>query len=233
MVARMLQYLYYGKYDVTNVTADLTRILDKAASKVILNGASPTQDLNFEVHAAVYAMAVRFDIPALKATSASNFICEMRSEKFNIADLVSAINTVYTTTPDNDLSLRKWVVYRAQQIKHVLVRYDDFRTVLQNHPDFAWDFAMKYARANFVFCSHCNNTIDLVQCKCGFYGMCGSPTCTAQTITALVCTGCSMPGTLQREVPPLEKNIMLGELGRTDEPDAEASFNKQEKTVIS
>ena len=231
MVARMLQCLYYGRYDVTNVAPDLTRILDRAASKVILDDVSPTQNFDFEVHAAVYAMAVRFDIPSLKSISASNFICELRSEKFGIADLVSAINTVYTTTPENDLTLRQWVVYRAQKIEHVLVRYDDFRAMLKEHPDFALDFAMKYARANFLFCSHCNNIIDLVQCRCGFHGMCGNPTCTAQIMTVLVCTGCSMHGTLQREVPPLHKNIELGKLGRTDEPDA--PFKKQEKTMIS
>ena len=202
MVARMLQYLYYGEYDVTNNAAGLTLILDNAASKVIVDNTIPAQDFDFVVHAAVYAMAVRLDIPALKAASASIFVT--RSKEFSIGDLVVAINTVYTTTQDNDPSLRKWVVYRAQKFKHVLFRYDDFETALREHSDFAWDFAMKYARGNFLWCSHCNDTIDLVQCQCGFYGMCGNAYCTAQTIKVLKCKQCGIVGTLQREIPRLK-----------------------------
>lgn len=220
MVARMLQYLYNGHYDVINVAADLTRILDKSSKGIILDDAILTQDFDFEVHAAVYALAGRFEIPALKALSASNFVSELRSKNFSIADLISAIEIVYSTTPGNDTGLRKWVVYRAQQFEQELVRHEAFEIAFKEQPEFAWDFATKYARANSLWCSHCNDTIDLVECRCGFYGMCGDPICATERTDALRCTRCEFWGMLRRNVPQLEGIILLGELGRTDEPDA-------------
>ena len=229
MIARMIQYLYYGEYDVMNVAAGLTRILDKASSKVILDDAMFAQDFDFEVHADMYAMADRFEIPALKALSAKNFVCEVRSKNFSIADLVSAIEYVYSSTPENDFGLRKWVVYRAQQVEHELIRHKDFETALKYHPDFAWDFATKYAKANYLWCSHCKDTIDLVECRCGFQGMCGDATCATGVPAALQCTRCEKWGKLHREVPALKENITLGELGRTDEPNAPIKRNSKKR----
>lgn len=216
----MIQYLYYGEYDVINFAAGLTRILDKASSAVILDDAILAQDFDFEVHANVYAMADRFEISALKVLSATNFVIELRSKNFSIADLVSAIDFVYSTTPDNDFGLRKWVVYRAQQVEHELIRHPDFEGALKEHPDFAWDFATKYAKANYLWCTHCKDTIHLVECRCGFHGMCGDPICATEVVVALRCTGCELWGKLRREVPQVEENVTLGELGRTDEPEA-------------
>ncbi|ERF68880.1 hypothetical protein EPUS_04532 [Endocarpon pusillum Z07020] len=233
LIARMIQYLYYGKYDVLNVAAGLTRILDKASSKVILDDAIFAQDFDFEVHADMYAMADRFEIPALKALSAKNFVYEVRSKNFSIADLVSAIDFVYNTTPENDFGLRKWVAYRAQQVEHELVRHEDFKTALKDHPDFAWDFATKYAKANYLWCSHCKDTIDLVECRCGFSGMCGDATCATGAPAALQCTRCKNWGKLQRELPPLKENLTLGELGRTDEPNAPIKRSPKKKRRLS
>ena len=220
IIARLMQYLYTGEYDVINFAPCLSRILGNASSQITFDDAILSQDYDFEVHAQVYAMAGRFEVPALQATSAANFIFELRSKNFSIADLVSAIDVVYATTPEYDFGLRKWVVYRAQQFQHELVRHDDFQTALKEHPDFAWDFATKYARANYLWCSHCNDMIDLVECRCGFYGMCGDPLCGTQATAALRCTRCENHGKLKRDVPRLEDNIRLGELGRTDEPEA-------------
>lgn len=227
MLARMLQYLYYGHYDVINIAAGLTRILDKAFPNVILDDAVLAQDFDFEVHANVYAMADRFEIQALKAVSATNFVFELRSKNFSIADLVSAIDFVYSTTPENDCGLRKWVVYRAQQVERELIRHDGFEMALKDHADFAWDFATKYAKANYLWCSNCKDTIDLVECRCGYHGMCGDPLCATEVVTSLRCTNCELWGKLRREVPRLEENLTLGELGRTDQPNA--PFRKSQK----
>jgi hypothetical protein len=109
MIARMLQYLYCSEYDVINLSAGLTSILDKASSQIILDDAFLAQYLDFEIHAQVYAIADRFDILALKAIGATNFVSKLRSKNFSTADLVSAIEFVYTTTPENEFGLRKWV----------------------------------------------------------------------------------------------------------------------------
>jgi hypothetical protein len=220
MIARMLQYLYCGEYDVINLSAGLTSILDKASSQIILDDAILAQGFDFEVHAQVYAMADRFEIPALKTIGATNFVSELRSKNFSIADLVSAIGFVYTTTPENGFGLRKWVVYRAQQFEQELVRYEGFENALKDHANFAWDFASKCARANYLWCCHCKDIIDLVECQCGFQGMCGDPVCATEVPAALRCTRCEFWGMLRRDMPRLEENITLGELGRTDEPDA-------------
>lgn len=233
MIARMLQYFYHGEYDVINIAAGLVGILDNASSDVIFDDATLSQDFDFEVHAQVYAMATRFEIPALKTISAANFVVELRSKNFSVADLVSAVNIVYTTTPEGDFGLRKWVVYRSQQFEHELVRHNDFETALKEHADFAWDFATKYAKANYLWCSHCQDTIDLVECKCGFFGMCGDPLCATQATEALRCTRCQLWGKFQREVPRLEVNFTLGELGRTDEPEAPIKRTPKKKKRFS
>lgn len=233
MVARMLQYLYYGHYDVINVAAGINHILDMAAPNIILDDAILSQDFDFEIHAALYAMAGRFEIPSLQTFSAAHFVSELRCKNFSIADLVSAIDTVYTTTPDSDHGLRKWVVYRAQQSEHELVRSNDFEMVLKDHADFAWDFATKYAKANYLWCSNCNGSVDLVECRCGFYGMCGDPICATEETAGLRCTTCEQWGKLQRDMPQLEENISLQELGRTDEPNAPTRKVSRKRRRIS
>lgn len=229
MIARMLQYLYRGGYDVVNIAADLCKILDKASCETIFDDAMLAQNYDFEVHAETYAVAHRFGIPDLKALSAANFVSELRSKNFSAADIISAIDIVYTTTPDYDFSLRKWVVYRAQVSEHELSRHDDFKAALKEHPDFAWDFATKYARANYLWCCHCKDTIDLVECQCGFWGMCGDPLCATEKPAALRCTRCELWGMLRREIPRLEENFDLGELGRTDRPDAPIKKGSKKK----
>jgi hypothetical protein len=220
MIARMLQFLYHGSYDILNIATGLTRLLDKSSPTVVEDDIIPAQDFDFETHAAMYAIADRFEIPALKAVSETHFVSELRSKHFSVADLVSAIDLVYTTTPESDHGLRKWVVYRAQQIESELVRHDDFKAVLKGQPDFAWDFATRYAKANYLWCAYCKDTIDLVECRCGFAGMCGDPICKEGAAARLRCTRCEYWGILRREVPRLEGNVKLGELGRTDVPDA-------------
>jgi hypothetical protein len=165
-------------------------------------------------------MADRFEIPALKAIGATNFVSELRFKNFSIADLISAIKFVYTNTPENDFGLRKWVVYRAQQFEQEFARHERFENTLKDHADFAWDVATKYAKANYLWCCHCKDIIDHVEGRCGFYGMCGDALCATKVPAALRCTRCEFWGILRREVPRLEENITPGELGRTDEPDA-------------
>lgn len=220
MIARMLQYLYDDKYDVSNMASALFEIFDNAGPPDYLDNAVFVQDLEFEVHANVYALADRFDIPSLKAESANKFVSELRSPTFSITNLVSAIGRVYTTTPESDLGLRKWVVYRAQQVEYDLARNHEFEQVLKDYPDFAWDFATKYARANHLWCSRCNNFVTLIECRCGFHGMCGDGLCKAGDVSVLRCMTCDEFGNLTREVPKVEEDASLGILGRTDAPRA-------------
>jgi BTB/POZ domain len=222
MIGRMLQFLYHGSYDVLNLSADLTRFLDVSSPQTILFDATIlAQDFDFEIHAAMYAMSDRFEILSLKSFSATRFGAELRSKHFRVADLVAAIDLVYTTTPEHDDGLRKWVVYRAQRNERELARYDDFIAVLKKQPDFAWDLARKYAKANYVWCTHCKHTIDLADCRCGLSGMCGGPICVDIPVKSLSCTRCKTKGNLQQEIPRVEGNVMLGKLGRTDELDAQ------------
>ena len=218
MVARMLQYLYHGRYDVINIAEDLSHVLDNASSTIILDNSILAQDYDFEVHAQVYAMAGRFGVSSLKVVSAANFVSELRSQNFSITDLSSAIDIVYTTTPEHDIGLRKWVVYRAQRLQHRVVRDDRFQDLLKRNTDFALDYATKYARANYLWCSHCKDTVELVECKCGFYGMCGDSLCAKEAVAALHCSGCNKVGNIQHEMPALEDGTTLGALPRMDVP---------------
>jgi hypothetical protein len=216
----MLQYLYYGHYDVVNFAANLRRVLDQASPQKLLDDRYLNQGFDFEIHAQMYAMAVRFEIPKLKTTSAAHFVIELRFKDFSVCDLISAIEIVYTTTSVDDISLRKWVVYRAQTFAIELARRADFESLLKDIPQFSVDFATKYARANYLWCSVCEDTVDLVECQCGFHGMCGDSKCATEMVTELRCTNCQAVGTLQRDIPRLEENVVMGPLGRTDEPNA-------------
>jgi hypothetical protein len=233
MLARLLQYLYYGIYEVTP-TPRLTNILARASSLTLHGKAAlvldniPPQTLDFEIHAAVYALADRFEIGTLKADAAAQFVADLRSKDFSIADLIAAVEIVYTTTPETDSGLRKWVVYRAQQVEE-LGRHDGFEAVMKGFLDFAYDFATKYARANHLWCSHCKDTVELVECRCGFWGMCGDPICKTEVAAALMCTRCGLWGKLRREIPRIEGNLVLGELGRTDEPEAPVKRSPKKK----
>jgi hypothetical protein len=223
MIGRMLQFLYHGSYDVLNLATDLTRLLDTSSpSTILVDTTILAQDFDFEIHAAMLAIGDRFDIPSLKSTSQALFVAELRSQHFRVADLLGAIDLVFTTTPEDDIGLRKWVVYCAQQIEGELVCYDDFKAVLKRQPDFALDLATKYAKANYVWCMQCLNTIQLVECRCGFSGMCGDPTCAKGALKRLMCTRCETSGVLQREIPQLEGDVdvELGVLRRAYKPDA-------------
>jgi hypothetical protein len=233
MIARVLQYMYHGEYDVLNVATGLTRLLQNAALDVHPDEPTLPQRSDFEVHADVYAMGDRLEIPSLKAVSAAHFVSEQRSKNFSIADLVSAIDIVYAGTPDTGIGLRKWVVYRAQQFAHDLVRHDDFKNAFKEHLDFAWDYATKYARANYLWCSHCKATVDLVECRCGFFDMCGDPLCATENSTALRCTNCELWGKLLRDVPQLKENLTLRELARTDGPEAPIKRSPKKKRRFS
>ena len=221
MIGRMLQFLYHGDYDVLNIAADITRLLDAASpSTLFFDTMMLAQDFDFEIQAAMYAIGDHFEIPNLKSASQALFVAELRSKEFRLADLVAAVKLVYTTTSENDYGLRKWVVYRAQQLEGELVRYDEFKALLKERPDFAWDLATKYAKANFLWCPDCECIINLVQCRCGFAGMCGDSICTTGEVKSLRCTCCDSEGILQREIPQLDGSFELGVLGRTDQPHA-------------
>jgi hypothetical protein len=198
----MLQFHYQVSYEVLNLATDPTRLLDTSSpSNTLVDTTILTQDFDFEIHAAMFAIGDRFGICGLKSASQALFVAELRFRHFRVADLLSAIDLVYTDHPEDDVSLRKWVVYCAQQLEGTLVCYDDFKAVLKRQPDFALDLATKYAKANFVCCMQCEETIQLVECRCGFSGMCGDPVCAEGALKRLCCTDCETSGVLRREIP--------------------------------
>jgi hypothetical protein len=229
MVARLLQYFYLGNYDAVGLAGPLTRILETSYPEGVIDTLLTTDGFDFETHALMYAMGDRFEVTGLKTLSATRFVNELRLKEFSVADLVSAVEIVYSSTPENDIGLRKWVTYRAQHSAQELVRHPEFERVMKAHEDFAWDFATKYARANYLWCRKCQKTIDLVECRCGFNGMCGDDACTKGAVEALCCTGCRKYGKFRREIPREDDNCTLGELGRTDKPEAKPKWTPRKR----
>lgn len=106
MVYRMLQHLYMQTY-----TVDLG--LDRFWSR---NDSWAKTRLH--VHAQMYSLGDKYDLPGLKKEAARRFNEDIRipgDSKSEILTLLSVVPIVYTTTPDTDRGLRNHVVRQVFQ----------------------------------------------------------------------------------------------------------------------
>jgi len=199
LVARMLLYLYTSDYKPDKDKPDLLhKIMNKARSTSIV--VDPCEEVPEVILAAqMYVIAEKYAISDLRALSIERFLAEI--EKASIPNLLALIDIIYDSTPECDNLLRKWVVWRIQISKKSFDESNTLGMLVHKQPDFAEDLVTKYAARNYVWCPDCEAYVDLVQCCCGWSGLCGYPACMIGSpkgdLTALMCTICKASGQLQ------------------------------------
>ena len=108
MMLRMLQHLYMQTYDVDLGHDPLWCMNDSWATT------------RLHVHAQMYSVGDKYDLPSLKKEAARRFGEDVRipgHSKRETLTLLSVVQTVYQTTPDSDRGLRDLVV------QHIFPRY--------------------------------------------------------------------------------------------------------------
>ena len=108
MIYRMLEYLYMQDYTVDLGFDPFWPVNDSWAQT------------RLHVHAQMYSLGDKFDLPGLKKEAARRFINDIAipgDKKRETLTLLSVIPTVYTTTPDSDRGLRDLVA------RHIFQRY--------------------------------------------------------------------------------------------------------------
>ncbi len=106
MVYRMLQHLYLQPYTV-NLGLDQFWSLNDSWAKTRLH-----------VHAQMYSLGDKYDIPSLKKEAARRFREDVGipgNRKCETLTLLSVVDKIYTTTPDSDRGLRNFVVQEIFQ----------------------------------------------------------------------------------------------------------------------
>lgn len=170
MFARVLLFCYVKQYP----SPGAGNILQPELEYLVKSG---TEDVDEEltVHAAMYGMGEKYDIPDLKKLSLHNFAHTLKNTRYSATDFINSIHVAFTTTLDTDQGLRKYVVWEAQRSSTLLAHHPDFKSVLSTVPEFAYDVVTKYARGTFVWCTRCkkSNVTSLENhCTCGCNSIC-------------------------------------------------------------
>jgi BTB/POZ domain len=199
LVARMLLYFYTSDYKPDKDKPGLLhKIMSQARSTSIV--VDPCEEVPEVILAAqMYGMAEKYAISDLRDLSVKRFLAEI--EGTSMSNLLALIDIIYDSTPESDNLLRKWVVWRIQILKKSFDESNTLAMLVHKQPDFAQDLVTKYAARNYVWCPDCKEYVDLVQCRCGWSGLCGYPACMIGSpkgdLTTLVCTICKAGGKLQ------------------------------------
>ncbi len=106
MVHRMLQHLYLQPY-IVDLGPDPFWSLNDSWAKTRLH-----------VHAQMYSLGDKYDIPSLKKEAARRFREDVGipgNRKCETLTLLSVVDKIYTTTPDSDRGLRNFLVQQIFQ----------------------------------------------------------------------------------------------------------------------
>ncbi|KAI9847324.1 MAG: hypothetical protein M1837_002911 [Sclerophora amabilis] len=127
VVERLVQFFYEGDYP------DLTE-------PPVSNQKDSSVMSNIKLHALMYAAADKYDISALTTEAKKRFEKSLAKFPTNLS-VLSAVNTVYTTTPDSDHELRDILVNYIRTRRHSILIGDGseslFWEAVRSIPDFA------------------------------------------------------------------------------------------------
>lgn len=156
-------------------------------------------------------MGNAYDFPLLTALAKSKFVVAMHAPEFSLQDLVSAIDIVYATTPDENDGLRKHMVYLAQTCMQEIKKLDSFKTVYEKYIGFCWAFAFEYGARKTVRCANCETKSKIpTNCTCGFHDLCGtSKACNDSSWVALRCSVCKKIGSRIRVMPDADDDVSI------------------------
>ena len=179
LIAHMLLYIYTDEQQDAKAHS-VRQILSTAAHDPSAVDEELIEHDNALVLAAeMYGMGDKYGVSGLKKLCHKRYLDGILTKPMTLEVLIPLIEAVYSLTPENDVQLRKWAVWRCQNHRKTLHDDDEYLELIRRRPDFATDFLTRYAAHNYVWCSNCRHHIDLVCCKCGWSGMCGQPLCKA------------------------------------------------------
>lgn len=148
-------------------------------------------------------MADIYQFPVLSTLAKWKFVACINEPNFAMEDIIKAIDIVYSTTPDSNDGLRKYIVFKAQSNIQNLKKLESFARVYEDYFGFSWDFGLEYGGRKRLWCMACNHDSKIPSsCSCGFHGLCGgSRSCNEMDWSALKCTNCKKGGQLVRDKP--------------------------------
>jgi hypothetical protein len=113
----------------------------------------PDAYVRIDIYARMYAIADKYEIKALKTIAAMNFQSEFPHAVEQAAwrsklpqEIVSIADTVYTTTPDSDTTLRCTVATCVWEKVCFLSLSPNFKKMLAQISDLAFDLVMEASR---------------------------------------------------------------------------------------
>ena len=119
----MIHCLYYGTYANFDAAVD-----DEWKSA-------------HQLHAAMYALADRWDLAVLKDVALANFSHYGSTPQY-LLEFLESIPLVYSSTPDSNRCLRDVTVQKVTRAPHLFLREDikeSFQQAVAEVPDFSWD----------------------------------------------------------------------------------------------
>lgn len=169
LMAIFLVFLYSGTYPIhregKSAPAESVRRLLYINNQANLDLSEDKDPLT--AHASLYGLADKFECPSLKQLCQNAYIRALRA-KFSILDLISSIDVVYKTTPENDKGLRNWALVASNGYKSMLQPHPSFKALFTSTPDFSWDFATADNESRTYWCRSCVRFLQFadVICSC-------------------------------------------------------------------
>jgi hypothetical protein len=151
-VEYLMHYFYHLDYP-TSVSKD-PNVLIKLPN---LHKSEAIQS-SLPLHAAVYGIAEKYDVSGLKELAKTRFESAAKSE-WNSADFSTAIELVYSTTPDSDEGLRSIVLDTLAQNPSLFAR-DDIEQVVKRINGLAYDLLKAQGGLMRFQCAGCTLKLD-------------------------------------------------------------------------
>jgi hypothetical protein len=183
-VARLLVYLYTKTYPILGTSQWLHLESEHCYAyrkKLAFMLGRNTSDDDIPqaplcVELAVREMAEKYMVPKLDELSreACQMIVKRNWQSHQATQqFIASIRTLYRTTKASD-RLRDYVVYTTQSCHMKTPIFSAFQDLLRSEGDFAWDLASRGMAKSWVWCSTCEEVVDLPQelCQCGMMGYC-------------------------------------------------------------
>jgi hypothetical protein len=116
---------------------------DRPLPDLTRNGADA---ISLEMHAKVFAIALKYDIDSLEQTARKKFKDHMKCEWW-MADLITAIGIVFHHTPDHEIELRDALKDAIVRRAVYLLRHPDFKEAVEGVDGLSYELFCRMACA--------------------------------------------------------------------------------------
>ena len=214
----MLLFAYTSQYPVTSIADEPINQFKTVQGGYADTGASELRSLaRSRLHLHMYALADKYDVPALKGQSKQRFLINFYHsdeysptlEEFPHTSLskddhdheeAQIMSLVYTTTPHSDRGLRDIVLEYICRLRHEdtayrgdLLQATAFRNLVAQNHEIATDFALHTNTVNKWKCDLCGARTKWLSrlCECGMVDKCKKENCLRKAKAATFCIHCT------------------------------------------